>query len=149
MEILVEKDPFKLIRKRPEMYWGPTGPSVHNLISNIVEQLVILECKEIHVLSHDKWHIVGANADWFSPVIPEGKTINYIFTHMLPFLEVGVAGAPRNELFVYDFSESVVAWHKTESILIKGSAESTPLNELFLKYFGSGSAVAFTGNTYA
>ncbi len=148
MEIKSINDPFKEIRQRPEMYW-PTGPSSHNLIGSIVEQLVILGCSNIRVNRTEDWYIVGANDDWLSPILPEGKPLDFIFTNMIPFQEAGVGGAPRVEIFVYDFSESVVAWHEGKSVQLKGKSTNGQLDEIFSSDFTNCTAIAFTGNTYA
>ena len=140
-------DPFEYIRQKPEMFWGPRGPSAQNLISGMVEQLIILGCEAIKLYSKNGWYFLGAESDWISGVIPDGENIEYPFKHMQGFPEANVGGAPRSEIFFYDFAERLIVWYKEQAILLKGDPEPE-FNNYFQSKYGNGVALAFYGNTY-
>jgi hypothetical protein len=137
---------LELVRKWPERYWGPHGPSENAAASKLVDQLMILGCDDIQVIKIDDWCVVGAEKDWVSSVLIE-STLEQLFTSIILFKENKYLNSMRTEILIYDFAKDVALLRGGQIIEIKGNCEDIDVNSI--SNILNGTALFYRGSSYA
>jgi hypothetical protein len=137
---------LELVRERPELYWGPHGPSENAAASKLVDQLMILGCDDIRVIKIDDWCVVGAEKDWVSSVLIE-STLELLFTSIIPFKESKYLNSIRSEILIYDFAKDIALLRCGQIIEIKGNCENIDVNSI--RNILNGTALFYRGSSYA
>lgn len=137
---------IELVKRRPSMYWGTDSPTVEDALKGIMEELQILNCKNVRSARHADWDIIGASDDWVVSGLEMAGTVDRLFQEGMGFPQAKGTSL-RFEFFLYVFAKDIVLWRNGESIIIKGSSEPKLL-DCFRDYFYNDVAVAFKGNTY-
>lgn len=137
---------LELVRKWPERYWGPHGPSENTAASKLVDQLMILGCDDIRVIKIGDWCVVGAEKDWVSSVLIE-STLEQLFTSIILFKESKYLNSMRSEILIYDFAKDVALLRSGQIIEIKGNCEDIDVNSI--SNILNGTALFYRGSSYA
>src|SRR5262245_38488984 len=98
-------DAVTIIRKRPEMYFGPRRPSPEAIADHLVLEALVLGAKSVQVLRIEPWWLVVADVDWMTAPCRVPTTIEHTFGALVALPEMG-DNCNRGEVYVSAFASS-------------------------------------------
>ena len=55
-----------ILRERPELFFGPNGPTARKIASDISSDALMMGCTSVHCWTVKDWWFVAGDVDWFN-----------------------------------------------------------------------------------
>lgn len=128
--------PREYVRAHPERYWKSRNPTVDDINSAILEQLIFDGCVEIEVCEVDHWQLIATDTDWADRIATKLGSVEQLFNDVVGQPESGPNDL-RIEWFLAQLVDAVFVWSKGCVVYQKG--DINPMVASFLEENCTGS----------
>jgi len=120
------RDATQYVRQNPKLFFRTGIPSGNECALQLAGDALILGGRNVGILRHDTWWIVGADEDWL--VHPQLSTED-LFARLVAFPEAG-DNSVRSEILVSVFAQDVVLFLDRIGTSLRGKPIPNVVSEI-------------------
>ena len=111
------------IRERPELFFGPLGPSAERIASDIASDALIMGSSSVHCWKNGDWWFISADIDWLNQPNQTGVNSENAFETIWGMPEAG-DNFFWHSVFARVYGSATATSTNGIAVLIKGEQDS-------------------------